>query len=60
MEPNLTEDMTSISNSIKDELGLKPISLHNLYFLTEADIAGDKDYLTIMYENLSVLESIAK
>jgi len=60
MEPNLSEDMTAINNSVKDELGLKPISLHNLYFLTEADIAGDKDYLTIMYENLSVLESIAK
>ena len=60
LEANLPEDMLSVYTSMLADLGLKAIPLHNLAFLTEADLAGNKDYLTLMYENLSTLESIAE
>jgi ABC-type Zn uptake system ZnuABC Zn-binding protein ZnuA len=59
LEANLPEDMKSLYTSLKTELNLKEVSLHNIAFLSEADIAGNKNYFTLMYENLSQLEAIA-
>ena len=57
-EPNLTEDMETLYNAIKTELELTSIELHTLTFLTEQDIRDNKDYKTIMFENLDVLEGL--
>ncbi len=58
-EPNMSEEMLQLMVSLEDELGLKRITLHNISSLTASQIESGKDYLSLMYENLSVLESIA-
>lgn len=58
-EDNLPEDMKSLYTSLKADLDLKSLILHNIAFLGEADIAGNKNYFTLMYENLDMLEAIA-
>lgn len=58
-EPNLTEDMYSLLVRLEDELGLKRVNLNNIASLTENQISSGKDYLSLMYENLSVLENIS-
>lgn len=57
-EPNLTEDMQALYDEVRTELGLEVIQLHNLSFLTPKDIEENKNYLTIMYENLNALEAM--
>ncbi len=59
-EPNLTDDLRQLYNDLRTELNLIQINLHNLHSLTANDIEGNKDYLTIMFENLSLLESIGQ
>ncbi len=59
-EPNLSEDLRELYNQLRDELNLTQINLHNLHTLTQNDIDGNKDYMTIMFENLSLLESIGQ
>ncbi|MGB7595682.1 MAG: zinc ABC transporter substrate-binding protein [Erysipelotrichaceae bacterium] len=59
LEDNLPEDMKSLYASLKSDLDLKGVILHNIAFLSEADIAGNKNYFTLMYENLDQLEAIA-
>jgi len=59
LEDNLPEDMKSLYASLKADLDLKGVILHNITFLSEADIAGNKNYFTLMYENLDQLEAIA-
>ena len=58
-EQNLPEDMLAVFLQLEEELGLKRITLHNISSLTPTQIESGKDYLSLMYENLSVLESIA-
>ena len=58
-EPNMPQQMLDLMAQLEDELGLKRITLHNISSLTNAQIDSGKDYLSLMYENLSVLESIA-
>lgn len=57
-EPNLSEDMEALYQSIKTELELESIELHNLAFLSENDITNNKNYMTIMFENLNTLEDL--
>lgn len=57
-EPNMTADMTVLFNQIEDDLGLTRVELSNLSSLTAAEDNSGKDYLSIMYENLSVLETM--
>jgi zinc transport system substrate-binding protein len=59
-EPNLSEDLRELYNQLRTELNLTQINIHNLHTLTQNDIDGNKDYLTIMFENLSLLESIGQ
>ncbi|MDP2814841.1 MAG: zinc ABC transporter substrate-binding protein [Erysipelotrichaceae bacterium] len=59
-EPNLNEELRGLYNQLRSELNLTQINLHNLHTLTQNDIDGNKDYLTIMFENLSLLESIGQ
>jgi len=58
-EPNLTEDMEALYNAVKTELALESIELHSLSFLSELDITNNKNYMTIMFENLNTLEGLA-
>lgn len=57
-EPNMTSDMETLYEQLIDELGLQSITISNLSSLSETQINENKDYLQIMYENLTFLESI--
>ena len=57
-EPNMSEDMIALFDRLESELMLTRVELSNLSSLTEAEIAEGKDYLSLMYENLSVLETM--
>lgn len=58
-EPNMSSEMATLFSELESELGLKRVNLSNISSLTETQVTDNKDYLTIMYENLSVLENIA-
>lgn len=58
-EPNMSTDMMNLFMSLETELGLKRVNLSNISSLTVTQQTDNKDYLTLMYENLSVLENIA-
>ena len=58
-EPNMTDDMIDLFNQLQEELGLTRVNLNNLSSLTDSQKEDNKDYLSIMYENLSVLENMA-
>lgn len=60
MEQNLPEDMLELQQELIVELGLIPVSMHNLSSLTESDREENKNYMTIMYENLKMLENMAE
>ncbi len=57
-EPNMTEDMRELADVLQSELGLTRVELSNLSSLTETEAAAGKDYLSVMYENLNVLETM--
>lgn len=59
IEQNLPDDMKKLQQQLIDELALIPVNLNNLSSITSADQKASKDYLTIMYDNLKALESIA-
>lgn len=58
-EPNMSLDMIELFNEFVEELGLTRVELSNLSSLTSSQENDGKDYLSIMYENLSVLETMA-
>lgn len=58
-EPNMTDEMLVLFKTLEEELGLKRINLSNISSLTFSQQSENKDYLSLMYENLSVLESIS-
>ena len=51
--------MAKLQQQLIDELGLTPINMSNLSSISESDQKATKDYLTIMYENLKMLENMA-
>ncbi len=57
-EPNMTDEMIELFNELESELGLTRITLNNLSSLTPSQIASNRDYLSLMYENLNVLENL--
>ena len=57
-EPNMTDEMLEVYNQVKKACNLTEISLSNLSTLTQAEFDKNKDYLTIMYDNLTTLEKI--
>lgn len=52
----LNEEMAELYNRIKTELSLKEIKLSSLSILSQEDLDDNKDYMTIMLENLNALE----
>lgn len=59
-EPNMTDDMITLFNYLETTLNLTRVNLSNLSSLTETQMSENKDYLSIMYENLAVLENMAQ
>lgn len=59
MEPNLPEEMMELMAQLEEELGLKRVTLNNISSLTSSQIESGKDYMSLMYENLSILENMA-
>ncbi len=57
-EPNLTEDMEELYQRVKDDLNLQSVEMHNIAFLTDANIENNKNYITLMWENLDALEGM--
>lgn len=58
-EPNLPEDMTALLEELENELGLTRVTMSNLSSLTAQQKEENKDYISIMYENLAALDSMA-
>ena len=58
-EPNMTEEMLQVFVELEESLGLKRVTLNNISSLTNSQIESGKDYLSLMYENLSILENMA-
>ena len=59
-EPNMTEDMIRLFNQVEDDLHLTRVVISNISSLTSQEVNAGKDYLSVMYENLSVLETMAE
>lgn len=57
-EQNLNEDMENLFLQLESELGLQRIELNNLSSITKEQKDIGKDYFTLMYENLTELQSI--
>ena len=57
-EPNMSEEMAMLFNEIEEELGLKRVTLYNISSLTQSQIESGKDYMSLMYENLSILQNM--
>ncbi len=59
-DETLPEDMQQLYEQVRDELSLEEISLSSISKLSETDIEKNKDYITIMYDNLISLEDAFK
>ncbi len=59
-DDTLPEIYLDLYNQIKDEFKLKVIELSSLSILSADDMEKSKDYITIMYENLTALENAFK
>ena len=59
-EDSMPDDMKSLFNRVMNDCGLTRIDLSNLSSLTPQQEEDGKDYLSIMYENLAVLQSIVE
>ena len=59
-EPNMTDDMKALFEQLENELGLTRVELHNLSSLTQTEENLGKDYISLMYENLSVLDTMRR
>ncbi|MGM8211170.1 metal ABC transporter solute-binding protein, Zn/Mn family [Virgibacillus sp. W0430] len=49
-----------LSKVIQAEIGAEALMIHNLEVRTETDIKNDKDYISLMDENLEVLDQVTK
>lgn len=58
-EPNMSNEMANLFTQVEEELGLKRVTLHNISSLTQSQMETGKDYMTLMYENLSILQNMA-
>lgn len=49
-----------VAQVIQDEAGLEAVTIHTLEVLTEEDIANEEDYISIMEQNLEVLDQVTR
>ena len=57
-EPNLDEEARALYERLRDELGLVEVNLSNVSSLSASEKESGADYLSIMYQNLDILESM--
>lgn len=58
-ESNMNEETTALFTRIQNDCDLKRIELSNISCLSENEELEGKDYLSLMYQNLSVLKELA-
>ena len=58
IEENLTEEMKVLYDRVKSECTLTEIKLNNISSISEQSMNNNKNYMTLMYENLSQLEAL--
>lgn len=49
-----------LSKIVQEEIGAKPLTIHNLEVLTQKDIDNGEDYISLMERNLEVLDQATK
>lgn len=59
-EQNMSEDMKDLFKQLEEELDLQRVTLHNISSLTSSQSESGKDYLSLMYENLSILQNMTE
>lgn len=57
-ETNMNQEMEDLFTRVQNDLGLIRIDLSNLSALSDTQKDEGKDYLSIMYENLAVIQTI--
>jgi len=57
-EPNMTDEMIELYDSLRKELGLKTITLSSISSLTSTQQSEKQNYLSLMKANLVVLEGL--
>ncbi|MGM9941403.1 MAG: metal ABC transporter solute-binding protein, Zn/Mn family [Bulleidia sp.] len=57
-ESNMSEEMTSLFYRIQSDCDLTRVELSNISSLSENEENEGKDYLSLMYQNLSVLKNL--
>lgn len=58
-EGNLSDDMNELYEQVKNDCNLTEIPLSNLSSLSDDESKAGKDYLSVMYENLTSLETMS-
>ena len=58
LEENLTAEMKALYDRVKNECNLTEIKLNNISSISEEAMNNNKNYMTLMYENLSQLEAL--
>lgn len=49
-----------VSTIVQDYIGAEALEIHNLETLTEKDIKNDEDYISLMKQNLTVLDQVTE
>jgi ABC-type Zn uptake system ZnuABC Zn-binding protein ZnuA len=57
-EPNMSDAMKAVFSTLEEQMGLTRIELSNLSSLSTTQMQDGKDYLSVMKENLLVLETV--
>lgn len=57
-EENLTEEMLKLYEKVKNECNLTEIRLNNISSISKEALDNNKNYMTLMYENLSQIEAL--
>lgn len=57
-EPNMSDEMSALFKQLEEELDLKRVTLYNISSLTPSQVETGKDYMSLMYENLSILQNM--
>ncbi len=59
-EDNMPEDIEALFDRLQEELDLTVVNMNDLSSLSANQVDGNKDYLSLMYENLASLEMMAQ
>lgn len=57
-EENLNEDMEALFKKVQEKCNLTRIELNNISSISEEQMKNNKNYMSLMYENISSLEAL--